>query len=145
VAVELNTLKSAAWCHKEELGRFIVTDAQALAPLYRPIARRLGLVEIRSPRDWERLRTAVPELGPCPDLRRGIVIGLVGPTGTILSQSWPFKWIGVRAFDGAGLVEAEFEGGTYLADNATYVELAQVEGVWFVAAVGVDGIGYTGR
>jgi hypothetical protein len=145
LAAELIRLRSAPWCQKQELGRFVVSDPHALVPLYRPVAKRLGVLEIRTPREWELLRAAIPELGPCPDLRRGIVIGLIGATGTILGESWPFRWVGVRAVDGAGLIEAQFECGTYLADDTTYVELAQVDGVQFVAAVGVDGLSYSNR
>lgn len=122
--------------------RFVISDPTALGPLYSPLGKRMGLVQVRDEAEWEQLRLAVPQIGECPDLRGGIVAGLVCPAGTSLSGQWPFAWDAIRVYRGAGLIEAEFNGGSYLPDSTTYLEAVQVEGLSAVLVVAVDGIHY---
>jgi len=122
--------------------RFVISDPAALGPLYNPLGKRMGLVQVRDEAEWAQLRRAVPQIGACPDLRGGIVVGLVCPAGTSLSGQWPFAWDTVRVYRGAGLIEAEFNGGSYLPDSTTYLEAAQIDGLSAVLVVAVDGIHY---
>jgi hypothetical protein len=113
-----------------------------LRPLYTPLGRRLGLIQVRDAGEWQQLLRAAPSAGPDPDFRRGIIVGLVSPCGSSLDGTWPFSWEAVRMYEGAGLLEARFNAGNYLPDGTTYLETAYVEGLAAVLVVSVDGVNY---
>ncbi|HMQ17111.1 MAG TPA: hypothetical protein PKC49_14165 [Phycisphaerae bacterium] len=117
-----------------------LTDPARIVSQSRPLSRRMALVQVRTCADWQALAEAAPQLGPCPELGRGMVVGLMYFGGTPLGGGeWPLELSTVRVFDGAGLVEAHFTGGSFLADGAGYVHLAQVDGLRAVLIVDVDG------
>ena len=140
--IYLQDLQAAPPRHPAQTQRFVVPDASALRPLYTPLGRRLGLIQVRDRSEWQQLQRAVPSLGPVPDFRRGMVVGLASPCGRPLNNVWPFSWDAVRIHDGAGLIEAQFNAGSYLPDGTTYLETAQVEGLAAVLVVSVDGVNY---
>jgi len=119
----------------------VVSDPAALQPLIHPLGRRLGLLEVTSEGQWRQLSQAVPQVGPCPDLRRGIVIGVVS-SGTRLDGGTPFWVQAIRVHNGAGLVELGFNPGTYLPDGSAYLETTYVAGLRAVLVVNVDGFDY---
>jgi hypothetical protein len=119
--------------------RVIVADPTALHELCTALGPRLGLLQVRRAADWDRLVRAAPELGPCPDLRAGIVVGLVCRAGTTLDGRWPVRIEGVRLYGGAGLLEARFRGGTFLPDGTMLLETAYVPGLTAVLAADVNG------
>ena len=139
--VSLRALEQAEAVHPSGEIFAIAADESALRSLYSPLGSRLGLIEIARPQEWERLRAAAPGVGPCPDLRRGVVVGVLSRTGRPLdTDAWPIRLDTVRSIDGAGYVTAEFEGGTYLPDGTTYLALAQLDGVHSVLLVEVNGV-----
>ena len=125
--------------------RHILSDPAELRPLYQPLGRRIGLIEVRDRLGWDRLARAIPDLGPCPDLRRGMIIGIASESGTPLDGGWPLQWETIRMCRGAALLEAHFNGGNYLPDGAIYLETAYVEQANAVLAVAVDGLWYYPR
>jgi hypothetical protein len=135
-------LESAPPRRPDGAQRCIVTQASALRHLYQPLARRFGLIQIRTPKDWEVLASVAPVRGPCPDLSRGTLVGLLSETGTPLDGEWPLRWYAVRVHDGAGLLEASFHAGSFLPDGATYLETAYVPDLLAVLVVSVDGTWY---
>jgi hypothetical protein len=140
--VTLQSLESAPATSSSAIERHIASDPEALRPLYHPLGRRLGLIVIRNQRDWQQLSRAIPQIGPCPDLSRGMVVGLALEAGASLSGGWPVRWDAVRVYDGAGLIEAHFNPGNYLADGLTCVDTAYVNGLNAVLVVAVDGVRY---
>jgi hypothetical protein len=122
--------------------RRIVTDPEALRPLYQPLGERMGLIQVRNRHAWELLARCTDQVGPCPDFHRGIIVGLVSEAGTPLNAPWPFRWDSVRIFDGAGWIDARFNGGTYLPDGVTCLETAYVPGLQAVLVVNLDGSTY---
>lgn len=137
--ISLHTLEAAPATRPRATRRHIVSDPAALRPLYRPLGRRLGLIHVCDQDDWEQLARATPQIGHCPNLRRGIVVGLVSEAGTPLDGGWPFRWKAIRLHKGAGLIEADFNAGNYLPDGTTWLETAYVEGLKRVLVVSVDG------
>ncbi len=122
-----------------ESRRTLVADMRELRPLLTPLGPRLALVRVRDAEDWRRLRSAAPQVGTCPDLRRGIVVGLASMAGTPADGAWPIELFVARLRDGAGLVCGFFRGGTYLPDGTTYLETAQIDGLRDVLVVDVNG------
>jgi len=113
---------------------------QAVRELCTPLGSRLGLLQIRSPGEWERLASAVPAIGQPPDLRRGMLVGLVCWAGTPADGHWPVRIDAIRACGGDGIVEASFLGGSYLPDGTGFIETAYADGVHRVLAIEVDGV-----
>gem|GEM_PF-1120490 len=118
-----------------------VDEPIALQPLIHPLGRRLWFLEVTNVEQWRQLAQAVPEVGPCPDFRRGTVIGVVS-RGTRLDGAAPFWLQTIRVHNGAGLVELSFNPGTYLADGSAYLEMTYVTGLRNVLVVNVDGFDY---
>ena len=139
-AVSIGALETAAAVEPSVTRRAIVSDLAELDELYCPLGRRLGLLQIRTASQWETLRRCAPELGRCPDLTRGIVVGLVSHAGLPLNGTWPIHLDTVRVHDGAGFVTARFQGGSFLPDGTTYLETAQVDGLCAVLMVEVNGV-----
>lgn len=120
----------------------LVTDPAALRPLYQPLGRRWGLIQVRDAEQWAQLARAVSGLGPSPDLQRGLVVGLVCQTGTPVTGDCPVHWDATRVFDGGGLIEARFASGNYRPDGATYLQAVYVEGLAGTLVVSMDGVAY---
>jgi hypothetical protein len=140
--ISLQALEAAPPAKVPATTRHLVGDPDALRPLYQPLGRRLGLIQVRDAYEWDQFTRATGSTAPCPDLRRGIVVGLVSDTGTPLAGGWPFRWEAIRVSDRAGLIEAHFNGGNYLADGTTYLETAYIDGLSAVLVVSVDGVQY---
>jgi hypothetical protein len=140
--VSLAELESSPARFPTELRRCFVGEPAALESLVHALGRRLWLLEVRNAEQWRQLAQAVPGLGPCPDLTRGMVVGLVSLLGTPLDGSPPFRIQAIRVHDGAGLVQAQFSSGTYLPDGSAYLEMTYVNGLRSVLVVNVDGVDY---
>lgn len=140
--ISLHELETAPVNQLHATRRHIVSDPAAPRPLYQPLGRRFGLIQVCSEDQWEQLSHAAQHVGPCPDLRCGIVVGLVSEAGTPLDGGWPFRWQGIRLCEGAGLIEASFNAGNYLPDGTTWLETAYVERLRKVLVVSVDGSRY---
>ena len=91
-------------------------------------------------KDWEILRRYAPEIGPCPDLSRGIVVGVTSEAGLPLDGSWPIRLEAARIYQGAGFLIARFDGGSFLPDGTTYLEAAQFDGLHIVLMAEVNGV-----
>ena len=139
-AVSIEALESAPPISPITTERSIVTDAEALRPLSIDLGPRLNLVQVRNPNDWQRLREVAPEIGDCPNLERGALVGILCRTGTPLDGDWPIDLDAVRVADSAGFVCASFHGGTYLPDGVAYLETAYIEGLSSVLMVDVNGV-----
>lgn len=137
--ITMAALESAPSAPTAGIERLIVSDPLALQEMCTPLGRRLGLVQVRCRSDWIRLARAVPQIGPCPDLRHGMLVGLACWAGTPVDGHWPLRIDAVRVHDGAGLVEADFHGGSYLPDGTTFLEIAHVAGMSAVLAVDING------
>lgn len=117
-----------------------LADPAAMLSNSEALGRRLALIRIRTAAEWDRLATQAPGVGPCPDLERGIVVGLVYFGGSPLGGVWPLEIESVRVSEGGGLVEARFNGGTFLADGTGFAHLAHVEGLRAVLVVDIDSV-----
>lgn len=137
--ITVAALEGAPPAPKTAQRRLIIADAAALRRVCYPLGSRLGLLQIRSAKEWERVARELPQLGPCPDLTRGAVVGLACWTGTPVSGGWPVTLAAIRVHEGAGLVEGDFHAGTYLPDGVAYVETAHVHGLRTVLIVDVSG------
>lgn len=137
--VSVHALEAATPVEPRLIRRAIISDTVQLNGLYYPLGRRLGLFQIRSAEEWETLRRCAPELGPCPDLDGGIVVGLASHAGLPLNGRWPIHLQYVRVHDGAGFATAHFDGGSFLPDGTTYLETAQFDGLATVLMVEVNG------
>lgn len=138
-AISVHTLELAPPVEPGRTRRALVSDPTRLGRLYCPLGPRLGLIQVRSPRQWETLRRCAPELGPAPDFREGIVVGLASRAGLPLDGSWPIHLQSVRVHSGAGFATGRFKGGTFLPDGTTYLETAQFDGLNTVLMVEVNG------
>ncbi len=119
--------------------KLVVPDTAALQRVCYPLGPRLGLLQVRSAKEWELVSRAVPQIGPCPDLARGALVGLACWTGTPVDGTWPVSLATVRVCEGAGLLEGDFHPGTYLPDGTAYLETAYVPGLRSVLIVDVSG------
>jgi hypothetical protein len=140
--VTVASLESASPVEVDDRVRAVIRDVERLRPLCVALGPRLGLVEVRSPADWEVLQQVVPGLGPCPDLSTGMVVGVVSWAGMPVNGGWPIRMESVRVRFGGGLVNAHFEPGSYLPDGSGYLETAYVEGLQTVLLVDVDGTAF---
>lgn len=138
-AVSIHSLEVADTVMPSATRRAIMCETGELDRLYHPLGRRLGLFQVRSPQEWELLRRHAPELGPAPDLDRGIVIGLASHAGLPVNGTWPIRLEAVRVYNGAGFAIGHFQGGSFLPDGTTYVETAQYDGLATVLMVEVNG------
>ena len=133
-ALDLGSQVTPRRLHRAALG-----DPAGLAPLHRPLSARLGVVVVRNADDWQTLADAIPDIGPCPDLTGGAVIGLVTRTGTPVDGGWPVQVTGARQAGRAGVVQVSSRGGAYLSTGIVYVEVIYVPGPQKVVAVDLDG------
>jgi hypothetical protein len=138
-SVAIRTLETAQAVQPARIQRTVVSDAAGLGKLCYPIGRRLGLLQVRSAKDWQTVRMCAPELGPPPDFSQGIVIGLLSQTGQPLNGEWPIRLESVRIHDGVGLALAHFKGGSFLPNQTTYLEMAQIHGLASLEMIDVDG------
>jgi hypothetical protein len=136
--VGLAELENAPPAVTSSAQRVVVSDPQALRSMCTSLGPRLGLLQVHSREEWTRLTAVAPQLGPCPDLSRGIVVGIVSWAGTPVDGQWPIHIESVRVHEGAGLVEAGFHGGSYLPDGTAYLETAHVKGMSTVLIVDVN-------
>jgi hypothetical protein len=119
----------------------LIADPRPLRDLIRPLGRRIGLLEVRSESEWERLRAAAPHIGDCPDLRNGLLMGLVSELGEPLRRDvWPVSIGAVQVFSGAGLVTGAFQPGSYFPDGAMFVTAAIIPDLVAVVAVDLNGV-----
>jgi hypothetical protein len=139
-SVTVHTLETAAAVEPRATQRAIVSTLPAGGGAGYALGQRLSLFEVRTPGQWQSLRRHAPELGPCPDLSRGIIVGLASHAGMPLDGQWPIRLDTVRVYKGAGFVIASFAGGSYLPDGTTYLETAQFEGLRSVLMVEVNGV-----
>jgi hypothetical protein len=138
--ISVHALETAAAVEPSAVRRAIALDAgPPNEEFYHPLGGRLGLFQIRSAKEWEVLRRRAPELGPCPDLRRGIVVGLASHAGLPLNGAWPIHLETVRVHNGAGFAIAHFQGGSFLPDGTTYLETAQFDGLTAVLMIEING------
>lgn len=137
--VTLHALADAPTATRTCVTQVIVSQPEALRGICTPLGPRLGLIQVRNAAEWARLAQAMPGLGPPPDWRTSILVGLACWAGTPVDGGWPVHIAAVRAQDGAGLMEATFRAGSYLPDGVVYVETAHVRGVDAVLAVDVNG------
>jgi hypothetical protein len=137
--ITLTALEGAPPVAVVGLTRVTIRDPEPLRGLVSPLGPRLGLLRVRSAAQWSRLTSAAPELGRCPDFGRGIVVGLVCWAGSPVDGQWPIHIDAIRLREGAGLIEARFQGGSYLPDGATYLETAHVPGLTDVLVVDING------
>lgn len=137
--VTMATLEDAPTSPLERPEQRVVADPQVLRELCTPLGPRLGLLQVRCQADWRRLANAAGPIGACPDLREGIVLGLACWAGTPIDGQWPVHIQAVRVCEGGGLVQADFETGSYLPDGTARLETAHVKGLGTVLAVDVNG------
>lgn len=141
-AIRMQALEGAPLAEMIRKRHVLVGDLELLGEIYRPLCPRLGIIQVTTEQDWNRLGRAIPDLGPCPDLRRGAVVGIVSRAGTPLDGRWPIEITEARVIGGAGYIAAEFRPGTYLADDLGYATLSQCGNVAVVLMVDVNGIRY---
>lgn len=138
--IQMEDLENAPIAGPVVTNRAIVAESPALNDMSTPLGPRLGLIQVRRPAEWSALQVAAPDVGPCPDLVHGSVIGVYCRAGLPLNGDWPVELDNVRVRDGAGLVSATFEGGSYLPDGTTYLEWTYVAGLTSVLVVEVNGL-----
>ncbi len=119
--------------------RVPVADPGALRSLCVALGPRLGLVQVKTAADFVRLRRAAPAIGDCPDLNRGTLVGLVCWDGTSLSAPVALELESVRVYDGGGLLEARYVGGSHLPDGSAELVVTYVPGMANVLIVSVNG------
>lgn len=137
--ISVRALETAAAVEPKITQRAIVSDMAELNDFCYPLGQRLSLLQIRTADHWDMLRRCAPELGPAPDFRRGMVIGLVSRAGLPLNGTWPVHFDAVRVYNGAGFAIARFHGGSFLPDGTTYLETAQFDGLAAVLMVEING------
>jgi hypothetical protein len=138
-SVRLEQLELAREVPLRPAGRSVISDPAVLEPLAQPLGRRLALLVVRTRAEWEALSRAVPGIGRRPNLARGAVIGLICRVGLPLGGEWPASMERIQVAQGAGLLTVRFDGGSFLPDGTSYLELAQVEGLEAVLVVDVGG------
>ncbi len=138
-AVELSEAARAATL---PAGRSVVTDVSRLQPLLTRVAPELGVIQVRTPADWELLRSVAPALGPPPALEHGMVVGLVSLLGRPLGVDFPIEIHAVRVLDRAGCVSGTLTPGTFFPDALAFVDTAYVPDLHAVVMMEVNGIRY---
>ncbi len=137
--VTLDALENAPPVAPDNPQRVVVADSSRLLGLCTALGPRLGLVQVRSRAQWLQLRQAAPDIGTCPDLGTGALVGLACWVGTPVDGHWPVTINDVLLHKGAGLLRGEYHGGNFLPDGVTYLEIAHVTGLNTVLAVDVSG------
>ena len=137
--ITMTALESAPLAAISGTERITVSDPAALRQLCKPLGPRLGLLQVRSAGEWDRLVHVAPQLGPRPDSGPGMLVGLACWAGTPVDGRWPVHIDAVRVCEGAGLLIAEFVGGSYLPDGTARLETAHVSDLAAVLVVDVNG------
>lgn len=137
--VSLHSLESAPPAAHLASSRWLVADPSALARVRTPIGTRLDLIVVRCERDRQALRRALGTDIPPMDFSQGILVGVASRAGLPLSGGWPLHITALRIFDGAGLLSATFDSGTYLPCGAAMLEAAFVPGLSDVLALEING------
>lgn len=122
--------------------RAIVCDFAELAPIYHPLNENLGMLEVRTARDWDCLRRAAPELRKPDNFSRGTLIAIISHCGTPVDGTWPVRITSVRARDGMGVMATDFTSGCFYPDAVTHADAAFIEGNLQIVAVDVCQIRY---
>ncbi|MFO0837194.1 MAG: hypothetical protein U1D55_01610 [Phycisphaerae bacterium] len=136
----LQSLETAPVIDAGTTWRCVVGDVERLHEMYSPLGKRLGLVCVRTPTEWDAFAACVPNPGPRPDFSQGILMGIASHIGQPVSGEWPIEIESVRVTEGAGLVSAHFQGGNYLPDGTTYLETTFVPDLRTVLVVDVNGV-----
>lgn len=136
--VSLDALESAPVHRPRQRARTMVADVDKLADLYHPLNSQIGIVQVRSLKDWQRLSRVAPQPAPPPDFSRGMIVGVLCRAGTPIQGGWPAVIESVRVFDTAGLLISRFQSGCYLPDATAYLESVYVEGLSTVLVVDVN-------
>ncbi|TWT44279.1 hypothetical protein RAS1_06890 [Phycisphaerae bacterium RAS1] len=120
-------------------------DFTALRPICTLLSPRLGVACIRSAADWQRLSTALPAIGPAPDLRRGMVIAVISLAGTPIDGPTPLDGVAARGSGERGELSFTFNGGSFQPDGSAYAAVAFVEGLRRLEAIQINGVRFTLR
>ena len=137
--VSLQALEQAPPAAAQPVAHAVVASADTLRGLCTPLGPRLGLIQIRSVAEWTRLARAAGLVQACPDLRRGMLVGLLCWAGTPVDGGAPIRIRSVHTKDGGGLLRAQFAGGSYLPDGTAYLDTEFVPDLNSVLAVDVNG------
>lgn len=140
--VALPALERAARSEPAGVQRWLIADAAALEAVSTPLGRRLSLFQLRTAADWRCFERSLGLDVPRPDLRRGIVVGILCRAGEPLADVWPVALDAVRQHAGAGLLSVRFAAGNYLPDGSAFAETTWVDGLVNVLAVDVNGERY---
>ncbi len=132
-------LETAPVAPTAAVAHVLVGDAQALRRICTPLGPRLGLLQVRTRAEWNCLAGIAPQVGACPDLQHGMLIGVACWAGSPADGHWPLRIDAIRAAAGKAWVEASFSGGSFLPDGLAFLETAYAGQVHAVSAVSVDG------
>lgn len=136
--VTVETLEAAPVAATSHRSRVVVPEAEQLRAMCMPLGPRMGLLQIRTKDQYRQLAQLCPHIGPCPDLHRGVVVGLACWAGMPLDGGWPVHLDSVKIHCGGGLVKATFATGSYLPDGTAYLATAYVPGLHDVLVVAVN-------
>lgn len=119
-----------------------LSDRNELGSIYTQLGPRLGLVQVRTAAEWQRLLSVAPWLVDEPHWGTGSFVGLVSFAGQPLDGDPPVKLRYVRLLDGAGLVLGDFSSGTYLPDGSAYLTGTYVPGLRDVLLIEISDVRY---
>lgn len=119
-----------------------LSDIPSLGSIYTPLGPRLGLVQVSTAREWQRLRAAAPWLLDEPHWETGSFVGMVSHAGQPLDDDPPIKLRYVRVLEGAGLVLGDFSSGSYLPDGSAYLTGTYVSGLKQVLLIEISDVRY---
>jgi hypothetical protein len=119
-----------------------LTDLATIDQLYKPLGTNIGMVQVKSARQWRQLSKAAPWLGVEPNWVQGTFVGLISSAGEPLEDQPPIRWRYVRVHAGGGLVRADFSGGSYLPDGSAYLTGTYVHGLREVLLIDLSDVRY---
>ncbi len=71
-----------------------------------------------------------------------MLVGIACWAGTPIDGGWPIQLETVRVQSGGGLLNAKFNGGSYLPDGTARLETDYVKGLATVLVVDIDGTSF---
>ncbi|RMF79053.1 MAG: hypothetical protein D6744_09465 [Planctomycetota bacterium] len=140
--IRLSDLESAPLAPMQRLGHAVVGTSPQVDDMYTPLAPRLGFVRAQTPQDWLALSEAARLHAAPSEYRNGTIIGVVSRSGRPLDGGWPIRIEQVRVTEGAALVTARFESGSYLPDGVSYADLVYVDEPVTVLALEINDVRY---
>lgn len=122
--------------------RIWLEHPEALTSIATNLTPRVSLLILRAARDWANVQLAAPTIGANPIPRDGLIVGILGHTGTPVNGGWPLHLRNIARSGDRAHLAIDLLPDSYLPDGATCLELFVLPGIHALASVELNQVTY---